>query len=258
MIGEIAAGIALGPTLLGALPGDPSSELFPADALGRAAADRPARARAVHVHRRLGPRPEARPPPASARRPPSRSPRSSCRSRSGSRSPPICTRLTTWSRAQRCPFWPFALFVGAALVADGLPGARAHPAGDRARGDAARGARADRRRRRRRHRLERARGRARPCSRRAAPGTTCGSWSRARCSSCVGRSSSCGPLLAPAAAARRRRARRSCCPSALVGAYATDAIGIHAVFGAFLVGAAMPRPRRDDATHRAAPSPRRP
>jgi Kef-type K+ transport system membrane component KefB len=32
VIGEIAAGIALGPTLLGALPGDPSSALFPGDA----------------------------------------------------------------------------------------------------------------------------------------------------------------------------------------------------------------------------------
>ena len=30
-------------------------------------------------------------------------------------------------------------------------------------------------------------------------------------------------------------------PAALVGAYATDAIGIHAVFGAFLVGTVMPR-----------------
>jgi Kef-type K+ transport system membrane component KefB len=29
VIGEIAAGVALGPTLLGALPGDPSSDLFP-------------------------------------------------------------------------------------------------------------------------------------------------------------------------------------------------------------------------------------
>ena len=33
VVGEIAAGVALGPTLLGALPGDPSSALFPADAL---------------------------------------------------------------------------------------------------------------------------------------------------------------------------------------------------------------------------------
>ena len=32
-------------------------------------------------------------------------------------------------------------------------------------------------------------------------------------------------------------------PVALLGAYATEAIGIHAVFGAFLIGAAMPRPR---------------
>src|SRR5215213_3857925 len=33
VVGEIAAGVALGPTLLGALPGDPSQALFPADAL---------------------------------------------------------------------------------------------------------------------------------------------------------------------------------------------------------------------------------
>jgi Kef-type K+ transport system membrane component KefB len=33
-------------------------------------------------------------------------------------------------------------------------------------------------------------------------------------------------------------------PAAFAGAYATEAIGIHAVFGAFLVGTAMPR--RDD------------
>jgi Kef-type K+ transport system membrane component KefB len=32
VIGELAAGVALGPTLLGALPGDPSGGLFPADA----------------------------------------------------------------------------------------------------------------------------------------------------------------------------------------------------------------------------------
>src|SRR5262249_364528 len=31
-------------------------------------------------------------------------------------------------------------------------------------------------------------------------------------------------------------------PLALGGAYATEAIGVHAVFGAFLVGTAMPRP----------------
>lgn len=36
-------------------------------------------------------------------------------------------------------------------------------------------------------------------------------------------------------------------PAALAGAYVTDAIGIHAVFGAFVVGAAMPRPHGEDA-----------
>lgn len=36
-------------------------------------------------------------------------------------------------------------------------------------------------------------------------------------------------------------------PCALAGAFATSEIGIHAVFGAFLVGAAMPRPRASDA-----------
>jgi Kef-type K+ transport system membrane component KefB len=35
-------------------------------------------------------------------------------------------------------------------------------------------------------------------------------------------------------------------PAAFVGGYATDAIGIHAVFGAFLIGAAMPRHAHDE------------
>src|SRR5215212_4765399 len=33
VIGEIAMGVALGPTLLGTVPGDPSSDLFPPGAL---------------------------------------------------------------------------------------------------------------------------------------------------------------------------------------------------------------------------------
>jgi Kef-type K+ transport system membrane component KefB len=36
-------------------------------------------------------------------------------------------------------------------------------------------------------------------------------------------------------------------PAAFAGAYATEAIGMHAVFGAFLIGAVMPRPGGDDA-----------
>jgi Kef-type K+ transport system membrane component KefB len=47
-------------------------------------------------------------------------------------------------------------------------------------------------------------------------------------------------------------------PLALVGAYVTDAIGIHAVFGAFLLGAAMPRPHgsvpRDELRRRLTPA----
>jgi Kef-type K+ transport system membrane component KefB len=42
-------------------------------------------------------------------------------------------------------------------------------------------------------------------------------------------------------------------PIALAGAYVTDAIGIHAVFGAFLVGVAMPRPQDDEARRTLAP-----
>ena len=102
VIGEIAAGIALGPTLLGALPGDPSSDLFPADALAvlqligqlglvlfmftvgwdlDLQIVRRRERRGGHGLDRLDPPP---------------------RSRSGWRSPPTCTRATTRSRARRC------------------------------------------------------------------------------------------------------------------------------------------------------------
>jgi Kef-type K+ transport system membrane component KefB len=42
-------------------------------------------------------------------------------------------------------------------------------------------------------------------------------------------------------------------PIALAGAYVTDAIGIHAVFGAFLVGVAMPRPPDEEARRSVVP-----
>jgi Kef-type K+ transport system membrane component KefB len=51
------------------------------------------------------------------------------------------------------------------------------------------------------------------------------------------------PLLRRLMRARTPGREALLVPAALAGAYATDAIGIHAVFGAFLVGAAMPRPR---------------
>jgi Kef-type K+ transport system membrane component KefB len=50
------------------------------------------------------------------------------------------------------------------------------------------------------------------------------------------------PLLRRLVSGGRLPADAVAIPAALGGAYVTDAIGIHAVFGAFLVGAAMPRP----------------
>jgi Kef-type K+ transport system membrane component KefB len=49
------------------------------------------------------------------------------------------------------------------------------------------------------------------------------------------------PLLRRVVTGGRLPADAVAVPAALGGAYVTDAIGIHAVFGAFLVGAAMPR-----------------
>ena len=127
-------------------------------------------------------------------------------------------------------------------VADRVPRARADPAASRGSLDADRRARHHRRRGRRRHRLERAgdrAGRARVGRRmglRADPGVEIALFVVVVVLVVV------RPLLHRAAAARVTGARRrSCCRVALAGAYATDAIGIHAVFGAFLVGAAMPR-----------------
>ena len=39
------------------------------------------------------------------------------------------------------------------------------------------------------------------------------------------------------------RDRRSCCVGVLLSALATEAIGIHAIFGAFLLGAVIPHDR---------------
>src|SRR4051794_3579495 len=52
---------------------------------------------------------------------------------------------------------------------------------------------------------------------------------------------------------RRMTASALVLPIALAGAYVTDAIGIHAVFGAFLVGVAMPRPQDEEARRTLAP-----
>ena len=251
VIGEIAAGVALGPTLLGALPGDPSSALFPADAMAvlrqigqlglalfmftvgwdldlrlvrrreRAAATVSVAsivvpfalglALAVHLH------PE----------------------HDSIAGAPV-------------PFWPFALFVGASLSVTAFPVlARI------LRETGLAGRRSERLscppQRRRHRRLDRARGRAGGARGGRPVGLRADRRSRR-------------PLFVVVVAVVVRpllqRLLRSATPSreallvpvALGGAYVTEAIGIHAVFGAFLVGAAMPRHDTDAALAEIAPA----
>ena len=213
VIGEIAAGVALGPTLLGALPGDPSSDLFPAGALdvlqliGQLGLVLFMFGVGWDLDLRLVRRREG------ARRPPSRSGRRCCRSRSGSRSPRTCTRITTRSRASRCrsgrsrSSWarrwrsPRSRSSRASCAS---PGSRRHRLGALV---------AHRRGRRRRDRLVRARRGARCARLERRRGTTCASRSRARCSSSSS-SSWCGRCCTACCATRHRRARRSCCRGA--------------------------------------------
>ncbi len=183
---------------------------FPARRAGRAAADRPARARAVHVRRRLGPRPAAGAP---------------ARGRRGRRLDRVDAAAVR-PRARRSrvylhpdhdtvagepvPFWPFALFVGASLALTAFPvlarilgefGLAATPLG---------ALDAHRRGRRRPDRLVACSPWRSPCSPRAARGTTCASRSRARCSSCSSWSR-CGRCCTACCATRHRGARRSYC-----------------------------------------------
>ena len=244
VIGEIAAGIALGPTLLGLLPGDPSSDLFPADALAvlqligqlglvlfmfavgwdldlKIVRHRERAAATVSIASILL---------------------------------PFALGLALAAHLHpdhdtvagaAVPFWPFALFLGASLSLTAFPvlarilqetglgvepdrDARASPPPPSTTSSAG------------------ACSRSRwPCSRRAARGTTCACWWRSRCSS-PWSPSWCGPLLHRVLRHASPAREALVLPTALAGAYVTDAIGIHAVFGAFLVGAAMPRP---DAEH---------
>ena len=186
VIGEIVAGIALGPTLLGALPGDPSNALFPADARPCSAIGQLGLAlfmftvgweldlRLVRQRERAAPRlarldrravrarPRARRVPALRARLRRRSCRSGrSRSSSARRSPSPRSPCSPGSCARR-----------------GWPARRGS-------------ARRCRRRRRRRRRLEHAGRRAggRGLGRRR--GTTCGSSPRRRCSG-RGRAASCG------------------------------------------------------------------
>ena len=119
VIGEIAAGIALGPTLLGALPGDPSSDLFPPGALDVLALIGQLGS-CCSCSASVGARPDAGAP---------------ARARSGRRLDRVdAAAIRARARARRLPaprsrhrlgepvpFWPFALFVGASLALTAFP-----------------------------------------------------------------------------------------------------------------------------------------
>jgi Kef-type K+ transport system membrane component KefB len=239
VIGEIAAGVALGPTLLGALPGDPSSTLFPADArdvlaligqLGlatfmftvgwdlnlRVVRHREAAAAAVSIASIVLPF-------------------------------LLGLGLAVYLHPEHdtvagepVPFWPFAVFIGAALSMTAFPVL------------------------------------ARILNEMRLSGTPLGAlaltaaaiddvagWSLLAVALAVLEASSVWEYVRMVAECvafvtvvlvvvrpllRRLHTTALVLPIALAGAYVTDAIGIHAVFGAFLVGVAMPR--RQDADSR--------
>jgi Kef-type K+ transport system membrane component KefB len=244
VIGEIAAGVALGPTLLGQLPGDPASDLFPADALAvlqligqlglvlfmftvgwdlnlqivrhreRAAATVSITsilvpfmlglALAAHLH-------------------------------------PGHDKVA----GAAVPFWPFALFLGASLSLTAFPvlarilqetGLIAKPIGTLVLTAAA---------------VDDVIGWSVLAIALAVLASS-GAWDYLRfvleIALFVGVILVVVRPLLHRLMQRRSPGRQALIvPVALAGAYVTDAIGIHAVFGAFLLGAAMPRAGADDA-----------
>ena len=210
VIGEIAAGIALGPTLLGVLPGDPSSELFPADAL--AVLQLIGQLGLVLFMFTVGWDLDLK----------------VVRRREGAAATvsiasillPFAFGLALAAHLHpghdtvagaAVPFWPFALFLGASLSLTAFPVlARILQETGLARRRSGRscsppppsttwsaGA------------CSRSRW---PCSHRAARGITCASWPRSRCSS-PWSSSSCGRCCTACCSTRHRGERRWCCRS---------------------------------------------
>jgi Kef-type K+ transport system membrane component KefB len=242
VIGEIAAGVILGPTLLGAFPGDPSSDLFPAGARdvlalvgqlglvlfmftvgwdldlgvvrrrGRAAA-------AVSVASIILPFALAL---ALA---------------------PHLHDVHDTVEGHAVPFWPFALFLGAALALTAFPvlarilqetGLAATPLGGLVLGAAA---------------VDDMIGWSVLA---IALGVLASSdvWEYVRtfaeiAAFVAGVVTVVRPLLNSLLGNASPARDVIVLAAALGGAYVTDAIGIHAVFGAFLVGAAMPRTERN-------------
>jgi Kef-type K+ transport system membrane component KefB len=239
VIGEIVAGLALGPTLLGALPGDPSSDLFPADAVSvltligqlglvlfmftvgwdldlRVVRHREGAAAAVSI---------------------------------ASIFLPFALGLVLavhlhpdhdMFAGAAVPFWPFALFLGASLALTAFPvlarmlqetGLAATPLGTLVLTAAA---------------VDDLVGWSVLAVALAVLASS-GAWDYVRI---VLESALFVAVIVfvvrpglRALLVKPTPAREALVvPAALLGAYATDAIGIHAVFGAFLVGTAMPRP----------------
>jgi Kef-type K+ transport system membrane component KefB len=244
VIGEIAAGVALGPTLLGALPGDPSQSLFPADAravltligqLGLAlfmfavgwdlnlkvVRRREGAAVSVSVLSMLLPF-------------------------------ALGLGLAAYLHPEHgtvdgapVPFGPFALFIGAALAMTAFP-VLARILNELRLSDTPLGA----------------------LVLTAAAIDDVVGWTILAVALAALEASSaweyvimvveCAAFVAVVLYAVRPLLRRVTAPAlvlpiALTGGYVTDAIGIHAVFGAFLIGVAMPRPQDDDVRRTLAP-----
>jgi Kef-type K+ transport system membrane component KefB len=228
VIGEIVAGIALGPTLLGALPGDPSADLFHADtrsvlsAIGQLALALFMFTVGWDLDLRLVRRRE----------------RAAVAISIASVALPFALGLGLAAylhprHASDVPFWPFALFVGAALSLTAFPVL------------------------------------ARILDETGIAGTAMGTLvlSAAAVDDLIGWTILAvalatlafetalfvaavvvvlRPLLRAMVASGSPLWQGLVVPCALGSAYATDAIGIHAVFGAFLCGAAMPRLAKDE------------
>ncbi|MEA2382845.1 MAG: hypothetical protein QOH72_2816 [Solirubrobacteraceae bacterium] len=238
VIGEIVAGVALGPTLLGAFPGNPSSDVFPADAMAVVAQIGQVGlvlfmltvgwALDLRVVRRGG--------------------RAAAAVSVASIVPAFALGLALAAYLHpghdvvggtAVPFRPFALFVAAALAVTAFPvlarildetGLAGTPLGAVAIAAAA---------------VDDVIGWSALAFALAALDSN-SAWEYARvvigtaafaaAVLLVGR-----PLLRRLATGGRIPVDAVAVPAALGSAYVTDAIGIHAVFGAFLVGAAMPR-----------------
>ena len=244
VIGEIVAGVALGPTVLGALPGDPSAGLFPADArqvlvlIGQVGLATFMFTVGWDLDLRV------------ARR---RSRAAALVSVASIALPfALGVALAAYLHpghdtvgGRHVPFGPFALFLGAALSLTAFPVL------------------------------------ARILRERRLAGTPLGAlvltaasiddvigWSLLAVALVVLQAGSawdyvrmvleCAAFVAAVVVVvrpllLRLRRQELVLPVALLGAYATEAIGIHAVFGAFLIGAAMPRPQDAAARDRFVP-----